>query len=357
MRLVADSGDVMKTLISFVVKLALVTSCYLLIAFSWTAQAALVIPPGDDTVPGQPSDNIPPDQPSLKNPQNGSLVGLTPSLSMDPFCDPDSDSHAGTQYQISTSDDFSSLVFQHISRVHLTQLDIVELLLDPETIYYWRVRFIDNRDGASQWSEIRSFITLNFEAVGDGNSNGILDIQELDDHVDLDENGIPDVNQAGMMGVNTNDLLNPHVVIETLSENVQIVGARSTEVNDLSLVVNQPGNMTGIISFKLYLAEDITSTTITVHFTQPAPAEAQWYKYDLESGWVVYPNVEFSADRRSIDISLEDGGAGDQDSVVNGVIVDPSGLGFALQSGIGGSSSGASAGAGASGCFIQTFQE
>jgi len=347
----------MKTLISFVVKLALIVSCYLLIGFSWTAQAAIVIPPGDTNDPVQPAENMPPDQPSLKSPQNGALVGLTPTLSIDPFCDPDSDGHAGTQYQISTSDDFSSLVFQHTSRLHLTRLNIFKLLLDPETIYYWRVRFIDYQDGTSQWSKTRSFITMSFEAVGDGNSNGVLDIQELDDQVDLDENGIPDVDQADMMGVNTTDMLNPHVVIETLSEDVQIVGAQSTEVNHLSLVVNQPGNMTGIISFKLYLADNVTTTTIAVHFTQPAPADAQWYKYDLESGWVVYPNVEFSTDRRTIYISLEDGGAGDQDSVVNGVIVDPSGLGYDLQSGAGGSSLGASAGAGASGCFIHSLHE
>ena len=124
----------MKTLVSFVVKLALIASCYLLIGFSWTASAAIVIPPGEFDDPLLPADNMPPVRPSLNSPQNGALVGLTPTLSIDPFCGPDSDGHAGTQYQISTSDDFSVLVFQPTSRIYLTRLKIFKLLLDPETI-------------------------------------------------------------------------------------------------------------------------------------------------------------------------------------------------------------------------------
>lgn len=347
----------MKTLISFVVKLAIVASCYLLIGFSWTVSAAVVIPPGgaDDAI--QPADNRLPDQPCLKNPKNGALVELTPTLSTDAFFDPDGDGHSGTQYQVSTSDDFNSLVFQQTSHIHLTRLNIFELLLDPETVYFWRVRFIDSRNGTSPWSDVRSFTTMSFEAVGDGNSNGVLDIQELDDLVDLDENGIPDVDQDDMLGVNTMDMLNPHIVIQTLSADVQIAGAQSTELNFFSLVNNYPDNMTNIISFKLYLGDDVTTITIAVHFTQPAPVDAQWYKYDLESGWMAYPNVEFSADRKSIYISLEDGGAGDQDGVVNGIVVDPSGLGYDLQSGAGDASADASAGAGASGCFIYSLDK
>ncbi|MGD9008678.1 MAG: hypothetical protein PVG41_12195, partial [Desulfobacteraceae bacterium] len=61
---------------------------------------------------------------------------------------------------------------------------------------------------------------------------------------------------------------------------------------------------------------------------EPAPENAEWYKFNSDEGWQAYPNVVFSEDRKSMTIVLEDGGAGDQDGVRNGVIVDPSGLGY-----------------------------
>ena len=85
LRVVVDSGDLMKTLISFIVKLALIASCYLLIGFSWTAQAAMVIPPGEAHDPVQTTDSMRPVRSSLSGPQNGTLVGLTPTLSIDFF--------------------------------------------------------------------------------------------------------------------------------------------------------------------------------------------------------------------------------------------------------------------------------
>jgi chitinase len=49
----------------------------------------------------------------------------------------------------------------------------------------------------------------------------------------------------------------------------------------------------------------------------------------MDHGWEIYPEqyVSISDDRRSITITLVDGGVGDDDGVVNGLIVDPSGLG------------------------------
>ena len=219
-------------------------------------------PTEDVDDPISPAANRVPDKPALNDPQDGALVSLTPTLSTGSFYDPDEDDHAMTQYQISTSEDFSDLIFHHASRVYLTGLNLFELLLDPETLYYWRVRFIDSHNGASQWSETRFFITKGYDEVGDGNGNGVPDIQELDDHVDFDENGIPDVEQADMLGVSTTDTLNPYFVIQSPSQDVRIVGAQATELNLLSLVSNQPDNMSGIISFKLHLADDVSTTTI-----------------------------------------------------------------------------------------------
>jgi hypothetical protein len=69
-----------------------------------------------------------------------------------------------------------------------------------------------------------------------------------------------------------------------------------------------------------------------VYFPQPVPADAQWYKYDPDRGWSVYEHAVFNNSRTAITISLEDGGEGDEDGVVNGIIIDPSGLGYRAQS-------------------------
>jgi len=70
-----------------------------------------------------------------------------------------------------------------------------------------------------------------------------------------------------------------------------------------------------------------------------------WFKYDTLTGWVDYTtHTEFNADRSQIILTLTDGGAGDADGVVNGIIEDPSGLGLKN------SNSGSSGG-----CFIMSL--
>jgi hypothetical protein len=110
-----------------------------------------------------------------------------------------------------------------------------------------------------------------------------------------------------------------------------------------------------LISFKLGLLNGATTADVTVNLSEPAPGDAIWYKYDIDQGWIPYDNVTFSSDRKSITLHLIDGGAGDDDGVQNGVIVDPSGLGYSAagSSGYGVSDASASdAGAGGGGCFI-----
>ncbi len=130
-------------------------------------------------------------------------VSLTPELQTGAFSDPDSgDTHLKTQWQISLDDSFSSLVFDVTSNVHLTSLIVPELVLNINTTYYWRVRFFDNHDEASEWSETYAFTTL-VASVDDMDENGIPDDQEVDDTVDLDEDGTPDIYQDDIKCINT----------------------------------------------------------------------------------------------------------------------------------------------------------
>lgn len=280
-------------------------------------------------VPG----NDVPDQPVLSRPPHGSTVGLTPTLETGAFADADNDLHARTHYQISTTQDFSALVFERITTVQLVSFDIFDLVLDPDTTYYWRAKFHDSRNGTSPWSEISAFTTIDYATAGDGNGNGVFDDQEIDASVDLDEDGLTDDDQPGLLGVKTLDAMNPHLAIKRGSDNFEIVSFRALDPNtDISINTNMPDQLTGFISFKLYLDQGVTTATVTVHFSSPAPPGAQWYKYDTDDGWTAYPHATFSGDRRSLTFVLEDGGPGDQDGVQNGVIVDPAALGYSRSS-------------------------
>jgi hypothetical protein len=55
---------------------------------------------------------------------------------------------------------------------------------------------------------------------------------------------------------------------------------------------------------------------------------SQWYKYDSISGqWFDFSAyAKFAQNRRSLTLTLQDGGTGDADGVANGVIVDPAGI-------------------------------
>ncbi len=68
---------------------------------------------------------------------------------------------------------------------------------------------------------------------------------------------------------------------------------------------------------------------VTIYLPSPAPEDYNWYKYSPTRGWYDFSgNAVFNADRTQVTLTLTDGGAGDDDGTANGVIVDPSGLGF-----------------------------
>jgi hypothetical protein len=289
--------------------------------------------------------------PGLSEPADAAIVGLTPSLTTQSYMDPDGDAHARTRFQIALNSDFSMLVLdQIVARNRLTTFTVLELILDTDTTYFWRARYIDSRNGHSDWSAAKSFTTQDAIDAGDEDGNGLLDVQEVGLNVDLDGDGTPDALQDGLLCVYTSDTFNPYVAVKQINDDAQVVALRALTLSGLGLASTQPQHMTGLISFKLYLGPGITTASITVLFSEPAPENAEWYKFNSDDGWQVYPNVTFSEDRTSMTILLEDGGAGDQDGVRNGVIVDPSGLGYErlLSAGTTSTHSGQSA------CFVST---
>jgi hypothetical protein len=89
---------------------------------------------------------------------------------------------------------------------------------------------------------------------------------------------------------------------------------------------------------------------VTIHFSEPAPSDAIWYKYDSINGWQDFSEKAiFSSDRKSVTVELKDGGFGDADGIENGLIIDPSGFGVTSSYD---SLSSAGVGDGSGGCFI-----
>ena len=288
----------------------------------------------DGTDPSQVPGNTAPDRPVLSEPVDGAFdVDLMPTLMTEAFADSDDDAHDRTHYQIATSTDWSSdLIFEGQLTLNLTSLTLGDLILDPETTYYWRVRFYDEHNGESEWSATSNFTTIDTESAGlaDDDGDGILNEQEVpQEDIDPGLNATPET-----FVVETPDITNPQLGV-LLSTDADIISLRAVDANSVEVgsVANRPEVLTGLISFKIRLRNGATTADVTVNFSEAAPENAIWYKYDLDAGWVAYNNVTFASDRKSITIHLTDGGAGDDDGVQNGVIVDPSGLGYSADSG------------------------
>jgi hypothetical protein len=116
----------------------------------------------------------------------------------------------------------------------------------------------------------------------------------------------------------------------------------------------KPDNLIyGLLEIEVRVSSPGATTTVTIFLPSPAPAGYGWYKYTATTGWTDYSgNAAFNPARDQVTLTLTDGGIGDNDGWVNGVIVDPSGLGT---SSTGSSTSSTSAGDwGGGGCFIAT---
>ncbi len=260
-------------------------------------------------------------------------------------------------FQISTAADFSALVFERTYNQYLTELTITDLILDPDTVYYWRVKYNGGGGAATDWSPGYTFTTIGYASSGDTDGNGLKDHQEVAEGADMDRNGTNDGMQSNMYTIKGADVQNRLISIKCEDPNTQIGSFSALSTDDLSLAPNQPEEISNVISFKLYLADDADWATVTIFFSEPAPAEAMWLKYDPVDGWDVYTPATFSADRRSVTLEIEDGGIWDQDGVKNGIIVDPAGLGIYSQTSASISSEGRSNAndSDGSGCFATSL--
>ena len=301
---------------------------------------------------GRHPTNVEPDTPVLLLPDdNATEIVLTPDLQTQSFSDTDDHNHAQSRWQISTvEDDFSesALVLDKISDSHLTSFSVPEFMLSINTIYYWRVKFYDDGNAASDWPGSFSFKTITTDE-SDQNQNGIPDDQEIDDPtLDLDNNGTLDINQDDMKCVNTAGGA-AQIGVKEGTNVTSIECLMWTDPDTIDDTQNKPDDIPlGLVSFKVLVDNEGDTAEVTVYLSEPAPAGARWYKYDAINGWVDYSaHAVFSADRTSVTLQFMDGGFGDADGVANAIIIDPSGFGVAIDDGGGG-------GGASGGCLIST---
>jgi hypothetical protein len=297
--------------------------------------------------------NQPPDRPLLLLPEDTESVNLTPVLQTDSFSDPDaSDTHIKSRWQILREQD-DVVVLDVTSPSSLTALDIPKLILTEDTLYSWRVKFYDNHGAPSEWSEFFTFTTIITGRDADG--NGIPDHQEVNETSDLDKDGIADAQQSTIKSFKSEE--GPGKIGVSFKGSPSVLAIESVESEHstgVSVIEGKPDEMPyGLIHFRLNLKSPGNQAVITIYFSEKIPATATWYKLDaINAEWQDFSDyAEIGPDRQSVTLILEGGGVVDADGIVNGIIVDPSGLGVvAADTPATGTSSG-----GGGGCFIASM--
>jgi hypothetical protein len=262
------------------------------------------------------------------------IVSLTPELTTDEFYDPDiDDTHVGSRWMIFRAVD-DLCVLDVTSSSALTTLQVPKLILEEDSEYTWKVQFINNHEAESGWSATGVFVTE--IADHDLNGNGIPDSQETAANLDMDGDGVVDSEQADIKVVNSEaDEVEIGVSVKD-SENVasivsmEIEGSDETETK--TKTKGRPKTLEfGLIDFKILVNAPGDETVVTIHMSRAALEKNKIYKYDsINDEWLDYSDyAEFSKNRKTVYLTLKDGGFGDADGIENGIIVDPLTVGSA----------------------------
>jgi hypothetical protein len=292
-----------------------------------------------------------PDAPVLASPVNDDVVSASAALKTEAFRTAVAGAtHAKTRWQVFRDDD-DACVFDTQSTTALISLTVPKLVLDEGTSYYWRAQFIDSKGTASAWSDDGYFATAATDA--DLNANGTPDAQEVASTVDLDNDGLKDNQQITIKSVKmegTNVQIG--VSIKNCPTAIAVESVESEDARQAdSYAAGKPRRMPfGLINFKIAVATPGDQAVVKLHFSEAAPAKSKWYKYDpIADRWSDFSAyARFAADRRSVALTLRDGGIGDADGVANGVIVDPAGVVEEADA----ETTSSSSGGGGAGCFI-----
>jgi hypothetical protein len=240
------------------------------------------------------------------------------------YSDPDGDALASADWEIALDNGFASLALSRVIPGEMF-LRVSAGVLQPTQNYWTRTRHRDARGAVSEWSTAVMFTTA-ASAPGDSDGNGIDDASQVSGFADADGNGINDADEGIC------DLLDADSsgVVGFESDRGNLQCFRSFSASDLPAPPSGGMNFPfGLFSFRVdgLRADAVNPATVTVsvHLPERPSGSVKWYKLDPATAelFEFEGNVTFAGNTALVE--LVDGGSGDFDGVVNGVIVDPSG--------------------------------
>jgi hypothetical protein len=149
----------------------------------------------------------------------------------------------------------------------------------------------------------------------DENQNGVPDDQDVGAGIDLNGDGIDDIDQPDV-------IKSVHTMVGDCQMGVEI-GDNVASI-DSAKAVSPAGDMPiGALCFKVSVNDSMNPAGVTVYFCRPASEDAMWYQYDpiMEELTDYSEHATFSQDRMSVALELMDGDYGDADGMVDTVIV------------------------------------
>ena len=276
----------------------------------------------------KPPSNVPPITPVIVYPENGQNDVEEPlNITAGTFSDLNGDAHRQSQWQISDQSDFSTLVVDITSDSHLTIFPVPHMILTPNQTYYVRVRFYDVYLEPSDWSRAVAFTPHSL--LEDLNLNGIPDLNEVDDTVDFNSDGIPDNDQPEIIKCVQTEDGSAYIGVEKISASILEIEAMGViDPETIADTANRPVDLIfGLFSYRLRVNQPGSIATLKIYFSGEVFPSDTFFKYDTINGWYDYSEHSTINDEdQSITIELKDGGYGDCDGLANGVIIDPSGI-------------------------------
>lgn len=261
------------------------------------------------------------------------VVGFTPAAGVA------GDALAAAEWEISTSTEFNTgLVLRRTVHSATTtqavtgRIIVPSGVLRPATRYWVRSRHLGKTGLWSESSAAAEFITVEVNP-NDVTGDGVDDRYQVTGFIDTDADGMDDHGQSAS-GLRT---------VHTASRS-EVLGLRASEgtlqgltaLAERELPASARNNHTwiyGLTGFRIeYLPVDPSSPAevqVSIYFPQPLPKDVRWRMYDHATGTASdYDHVVFEGNRAIV--TLVDGGAGDTDGSVNGVIANPGGPAIAI---------------------------
>ncbi|MEW5735055.1 MAG: choice-of-anchor U domain-containing protein [Thermodesulfobacteriota bacterium] len=161
------------------------------------------------------------------------------------------------------------------------------------------------------------------------NGRGQLPSQLPAADTDLNNNQVPDINEPDVIKDAT-AVTGDNIFGLDISGDPDILSIVSIQAIPADFAGSPPRIFPfGAMAFSLAVTPGAT-VYVNVFFDQDVPANAIWYKYNVQNGWQSYAQDAQTVSARQVILRLTDGGTGDADGEVNGIIVDPGGPGTPL---------------------------